>query len=143
MTVIRKILPSDISQLKTIADANRDALSFLTRGKFKDAAEQKRGLVAIHNNHIIGFVLFRHRQRDQQTTLSEICVDEQYRGKDIGRTLVDSLISDCQQKGREFIQLKCPTDLPANEFYSSVGFHLHAVESGKKRKLNVWRLDIT
>jgi ribosomal protein S18 acetylase RimI-like enzyme len=143
MSQIKLIQHNHILDAKKIADANRDALSFVTRGKFQEAVEQKRGLVALQDDKVIGFVLYRHRKRDKQTTLSDICVDKGHRGEKIGRLLVEALVQDCRKKSREFIQLKCPTDLPANEFYHSVGFKFHDIENGKKRKLNVWRLTIT
>lgn len=142
MSKIEFICETHLDSAKKVADANRDALSFVTRGKFQEAIEQNRGFVAIENNEVIGFVLFRHRKRDKQTTLSDICVDERYRGQNIGRHLIHVLVEDCENKSREFIQLKCPVDLPANKFYSHVGFNLHDIEDGKKRKLNVWRLAI-
>lgn len=142
MSSIEFISKIHVSDAKKVADANRDALGFITSGKFQEAVEQNRGLVFIENDEVIGFVLYRHRKYDNQTTLSDICVDERYRGKSIGRMLVEALIEDCQEKSREFIQLKCPIDLPANKFYSNLGFKLHDTENGKKRQLNVWHLAI-
>jgi ribosomal protein S18 acetylase RimI-like enzyme len=94
------------------------------------------------NGEIMGFVTFRHRMRDLQTTLSDLCVDESYRKHGIGRFLIDTLFEESTQKGRSFILLKCPQDLESNAFYEHIGFVLERIEAGKSRKLKVWRLNI-
>jgi ribosomal protein S18 acetylase RimI-like enzyme len=138
--IIRTLISSDIPGVKKLADQNRDALGFLPLAKLIEVERDNRALVASKNNTIIGFVLFRHRKIDLQTTLSDICISEDYRNQGIGRMLVDALLIDCGNKLRDFIQLKCPIDLPANIFYERLGFSLHTIEDGKKRQLKVWRL---
>ena len=128
--------------MKLLADANRNSISFMTRKKFEEIVDQQRAFVSLFDDTVIGFVVFRHRKLDLQTTLSEICVQHKYRGQGIGTDLIQLLIRDCNQKKRDFIQLKCPIDLPANKFSEPLGFDLHMTEDGRKRKLNVWRLAI-
>ena len=140
MIVIEHMKLNHISEVKYLADTNRDSLGFNTRRKFEEVVEQSRGMVAIDNNDVIGFVIYRHRKIDNQTTLSEICVHQGHRGRRIGEQLLSALIHECETKSRVFIQLKCPIDLPANKFYKQSGFELFGTEQGKKRPLNVWRL---
>lgn len=142
-TLIRYLQSSDIPKVKQIADANRESLSFLTKSKFKELAEQQRGIVAEEDGQILGFVTFRHRKSDLQTTLSEICVEASRRNQGIGRLLLNALLNDSKCKARSFIQLKCPKDLAANDFYAHLGFKLDRIEQGKARQLNVWRLDLS
>lgn len=142
MITLRHIQDNDIQAAKLLADASRDAVGFITRQKFEEAAKQRRGFVALEDDQVIGFVLYRHRKLDTQTTLSEICVHKDYRGQHIGKRLVNALVQECTKKSRHFIQLKCPTDLPANVFYRQLGFELSATEKGKKRSLNIWRLTL-
>lgn len=139
MTRLRHIQYADISAAKLIADASRDAIGFIPRQKFEEAAKQQRGFVALENAQVVGFVLYRHRKLDHQTTLSEICVHKDYRRQYIGERLVNALVQECIKKSRQFIQLKCPADLPANVFYEKLGFELSATEKSKKRPLNIWR----
>jgi ribosomal protein S18 acetylase RimI-like enzyme len=139
---VNLINQNHIDGIKSLADANRESLGFMPRKKLEEIATQHRAFVALHESNVIGFVIFRHRKRDLQTTLSEICVHHKYRGQGIGSDLIQSLIYDCNQRRRDYIQLKCPTDLPANKFYEHLGFELYMTEAGKKRKLNVWRLTI-
>ncbi|MBZ0098585.1 MAG: hypothetical protein K8F30_05850, partial [Taibaiella sp.] len=72
MITLRHIQDIDIPAAKLLADASRDAVGFVTRQKFEEAAKQQRGFVALENTRVVGFVLYRHRKLDQQTTLSEI-----------------------------------------------------------------------
>lgn len=139
MITLRHIQTIDVQSAKLLADASRDAIGFINRQKFEEAATQQRGFVALENGQVVGFVLYRHRKLDHQTTLSEICVKKDYRGQHIGERLVNALVQECIEKSRHFIQLKCPSDLPANKFYEQMGFELSTTEKGKKRSLNVWR----
>lgn len=142
MITVRIIHIDDVAAIKALADANRRELGFNPRKKFEEAALQRRGFVAVCNSEVIGFVVFRHRKIDLQTTLSDICVRKDFRQHHIGEGLMVRLIEECAEMSREYIQLKCPINLPANRFYQRLGFVLHMTESGKKRGLNVWRLSI-
>ena len=141
--LVRFVKQSDIPGIKQIADQNRNALGFLPRAKLDEVTKSHRAFVIHRGELIIGFVIFRHRSKDFQTTLSDICIRNEFRGQGYGKTLMKSLISDCLLHSREYIQLKCPIDLTANMFYKNLGFTLAMMESGKKRPLNVWRLYIT
>lgn len=131
-----------IDDIKLLVDANRKSLGFIPRKKLEEIIDQQRAFVALYENNVVGFVAFRHRKLDLQTTLSEICVQRKYRGLGIGTDLIRILIRDCGRRNRAYIQLKCPTELSANKFYERLGFELHSVEAGKKQQLNVWRFAI-
>lgn len=132
----------DVPSIKKIADANKTALGFMPKSKIDEATQQKRILVLLAEEELIGFVIFRHRKTDNQTTLSDICVIEAHRGFDGGRLLIESLIKNCVELGRSFIRLKCPVNLPSNQFYEKVGFKYIGVEKGKHRPLNIWQIDV-
>lgn len=136
---VRVALMTDLESIKENADANRDYLGFVPRAKLTEAIQNQRVLVAADNNTLYGFIVFRHRKVDLQTTLSEICVSASERRKRIGQTLFMELIKECRELQRSFLQLKCPVDLPANTFYEEMGCQKHSMEKGKRRYLNVWR----
>lgn len=138
---IRKGRLTDLASLKVVADANRDALGFLPRPKLEEAVKAERILVATIGRTIVGFVVFRHRKRDHQTTLSDICVSSAWRRCGVGKALVDALKKECICRKRHFIRLKCPVDLAANEFYRHIGFTHVNVEKGRSRELNIWQFD--
>lgn len=128
--------------MKAIADTNRDEVGFVNRAKFLQAVYEERIIVAVLKTQVIGFVVFRHRKTDTQTTLSEICLDQAMRGHGYGRGLINALYRDCILQSHTFIRLKCPADLAANAFYEHLGFRKVATEKGKVRQLNVWELPI-
>lgn len=131
-----------IPAMKALADANRNEVGFINRAKFLQTVEEERTIVAILRNQVIGFVIFRHRKTDDQTTLSEICLDRAMRGQGYGRGLINALCKDCVEHSHTLIRLKCPVDLAANAFYEHLGFKKVATETGKVRQLNVWELPI-
>ena len=142
MIEIRVVQVEDVPAIKALADESRRELGFNPLKKFEEVASQQRSFIAVERAEVIGFVIFRHRKLDSQTTLSEICVRQDFRQQHIGEALIARLTKECIEMSREYIQLKCPVDLTANSFYQRLGFVLHATESGKRRSLNVWRLAI-
>ena len=133
----------EIDAIKAIADANREDLGFLPSAKVKEAIQRQQTLVAFVEDQVVGFVIYRHRLRDKQTTLYDICVQETRRKKGVGTALLTALQTECHQQERAFIQLKCPISLPANQFYEYFGFKKVGVDAGKKQALNIWQLPIT
>lgn len=140
--LVRAAVTTDLTAVKKIADANKEALGFLPRPKISEAIQHQRVLVLQAEHELAGFVIYRHRKTDKQTTLSDICVTEKWRGSRGGQALVQALRQDCLEHSRDFILLKCPTDLPANYFYEKTGFTRAGIDKGKHRPLNIWRLDI-
>jgi len=137
-----KATTKQLPSMKAIADANRDEVGFINRAKILQAVNEERIIVAIVRTQVIGFVIFRHRKTDTQTTLSEICLDQAMRGQGYGRGLINALYRDCVEHSHAIIRLKCPVDLKANAFYEHLGFRKIATETGKVRPLNVWELPI-
>lgn len=135
-----KATTKQVASMKKIADANRDEVGFVNRAKFDQVIKEDRIIVAILRRKVIGFVIFRHRKTDTQTTLSEICLDHAVRGQGYGRGLINALHQDCILNCHTYIRLKCPADLAANAFYEHVGFQKVGMEAGKIRQLNIWEL---
>lgn len=136
-------LPEHIKGIKILADANRHIFGFVTRAAFNDALQSRTLIVATRGDLVVGFLRYHHRKRDLQTTLYDICVSETERGQNVGQRMLRLLIHDCCNLNRTEIFLKCPSHLEANAFYEKNGFcHISTLE-GKRRNLNVWRLDLT
>jgi ribosomal protein S18 acetylase RimI-like enzyme len=136
--IIIKATPDDIDEIKRIADAHRRELGFVRRPSLLEAIDRSEVLIAKQNGSILGFVEYRHR-KDEQTTLHNIAIVSTYQRKGIGRKLVERLVSEAQEMGKSHISLKCPVDLPANEFYKMLNFQLCGIEPGKRRNLKIWR----
>lgn len=68
-------------------------------------------------------------------TIEDVVIDERYRGKGIGKLLMEKLISQARKRGVLYIDLTSrPEREQANAFYQALGF--------KKRDTNVYRLKI-
>jgi N-acetylglutamate synthase-like GNAT family acetyltransferase len=130
----------DLNAIKRIADANRSSLGFVLRPALQ--AGIGRGWMFIAENDqrsVIGFVHYHHRH-DLQTTLYELCVENTWREKGVGRMLVNLLILESRNIGKKTVRLKAPIDLPSNQFYQKIGFKLVGKEVGKCRNLNIWEI---
>ena len=132
----------DLDAIKQIADAHRRELGFVRRPTLLAAINRQEIFVAKRNEQIIGFVEYHHR-RDNQTTLYNIVVKADYRTQGVGRALVEALAIESRGRGKAFILLKCPIDLPSNQFYKTLQFQSGTAEAGKHRPLNIWQLDLS
>jgi ribosomal protein S18 acetylase RimI-like enzyme len=114
------------------------ALGFVPRSAFMAGIQHGWVFVAeMIYEGLIGFAHYRHRH-DAQTTLYEICVHESFRGYGVGQAMLKALLTEAAIQGKEYVRLKAPTDIAANNFYKIFGFTLVGTEGGKKRSLNVW-----
>ena len=92
---------------------------------------------------LVGFVVFNHNPltEDQHTTIYYLCIDSTYRRRGIGKRLMEAVAVDARLCGNKRITLKCPTQLPANHFYQSIGYTLEGSETNSEGgRLNVWTL---
>lgn len=85
-----------------------------------------------------GVMCHWHLRRDGQITIREIIVEQGEQGQGRGREMIERLK---RTDGAKNIFAKCPSDLPANEFYRRLGFVLEGEETTTSgRKLILWRL---
>ena len=139
--VIRWGTESDIAAIKTIADREKRALGFVHRGSLARAVERNELIVASVGPSVAGFCQF-YRRRDGIVTVYHVAVDSKVRGKGIGRAMFAHVQQYATEPSMSIVRLKCPADLPANEFYAQNGFLLIAIEAKNARPLNVWELRI-
>jgi ribosomal protein S18 acetylase RimI-like enzyme len=140
--IIRKAVRSDLDEIKTLADAHKRELGFTLRPTLAESIARGEVFVAADDADLIGFVDYRHR-KDEQTTLYHLVVSPEWRQRGVGRGLIEALQTEATERGKDYILLKCPEDLPANAFYQKLGFELTTSENGRSRKLNVWRLTLS
>ena len=134
---------SDVDIVKHIADQHRAELGFHARQAYVDSLDKGELLIARKDDQVVGFLRYHHR-RDNRTTLYEIAIIPDVRGKGIGHQLIKALIADCQRVSSRCLRLSCPVELPANRFYEAVGFIRSARRSrrGRSRPLYEWELPI-
>lgn len=129
---ICKATLEDIDGIKKIADKNANEIGFVLRPALEEHCKKGSLLVAKDKDKIIGFCNYNKRN-DGVNIIYEICNDFKYRGNGIAKAMIEKI--------ERPIQLKCPIDNESNNFYKHYGFKLIEIEDGKKRKLNIWRLD--
>jgi hypothetical protein len=77
-----------------------------------------------------------HLRRDGQITIREIISTKQGAGSE----MLANLIVIGHQRQANSLFAKCPSDLPANEWYAKRGFSLEATEHTRTgRELKLWR----
>lgn len=135
---IRKGAPEDLARIKQLADSEKHALGFITRGTVREALADQAIFVALVNTEVVGFIHFYHRKRDEQTTLYKMMVQDDFRRLGLGRLLLNSVREEAEQIGKGKLLLKCPVDLSSNAFFGNYGFSFVAEEDGRRRKLNIW-----
>lgn len=104
-----------------LGDANKDTLGFLPHEAFKEAARQRKILVAITpTGTCVGYILYRVVKTKRIAAITHLCVDVQYRGNGIAQQLVEHL----KQVTRDLrgISLFCKRDYQSNNFWPNVGF---------------------
>jgi len=140
--MVRFAAADDVPAVKAIADRHRHELGFVPAAALVEAARERRLLVAVLDGKVVGFVHFRCC-RDGHATIYEIAVLPECRRQGVGRALVEAVCKEAALRGCVVLQLKCPIDLPANEFYRRVGFIEAGIEKGRRRPLRLWqkRLD--
>jgi ribosomal protein S18 acetylase RimI-like enzyme len=136
--MVRFATAEDVPAVKAVADRHRHELGFVPMAALVEAARERRLLVAVLDGKVVGFVHFRCC-RDGHATIYEIAVLPECRRQGIGRALVEAVVQEAALRGCAVLQLKCPIDLPANEFYRRAGFTEAGIEEGKRRPLRLWQ----
>lgn len=139
--VVRAGTMRDIDAIKAVADREKHALGFVHRGSLVRAVAREELVVAAIGPAVAGFCQL-YRRRDRIVTVYHVAVVPEVRGEGIGRALLASVSHDAGTRGLEIIRLKCPVDLPANDFYARIGFRRVAIEAGSGRPLNLWEFGI-
>ena len=74
----------------------------------------------------IGWIFPRQTLLRKQAVVEDMIVDSAYRGKGLGRELLDDLVNWAKDNGVEVIELTSnPQRIAANELYKKYGFELH------------------
>ena len=89
------------------------------------ATPRSSGIVAEIESNVVGFVLGRAEQRDQnvQFYLSEMCVLAEYQGQRVGKALLERLEAALKQQGVAKIYLLTTRGGSAEAFYHACGFY--------------------
>lgn len=128
-------------------DSEREVLGFLPRCVYSEAAAQGKLFVATiivaGEEHYAGHLLFGGRF--PHLRVFQLYTLPQFRGRHIGRALIDALAVDAESQYYFTISARVAADLPANEFWERMGFRTIRTESGgitTGRRINLRRREL-
>lgn len=122
-----------------LGDNNSATLGFLPEKSFEDYAKKKTIIIALINNHLAGYILYRIVKRRNHVRIAHMCVHENYRGKQVTAELFNELVKIT--KDYHGIGLNCREDYTsANQLWERLGFHptKHKPGRGKDSTLINW-----
>lgn len=127
--MIRLATDHDLTDIKRIANQNREFIGFVMKIALIEAIKKRSLLVFEDLSGVIGFVHY-HPRKDGWHTIHEIAVSKQLQSKGVGQQLFDSVPLPIRLKTTE-------DNIKALGFYVKNGMKIVVIENGKKRKLTV------
>lgn len=124
----------DYKHIKKIANQNRKYIPFFMKVNFNDGLSTNSLIIAENNDgDVVGFIRW-HQRNDGINTIHELAIENSYKNKNIGTTLL-SFVPNNQQ-------LKVTTDnFSAIEFYKKNGFKEEKIieYEGNKRNIIIFK----
>lgn len=136
-----------LTQVVNLGKQNSKTLGFLPQGAFEEYFKKKSIIVAIKENRLIGYLLFRTTNKhlgNPHIVIVHLCIDKDHRGKDIPKLLYDLLERDAINKGFFAVKLKCKRDYTnATKLWNKLGFTQVYEKKGKSNDLLVlWQKEL-
>jgi ADP-ribose pyrophosphatase YjhB (NUDIX family)/N-acetylglutamate synthase-like GNAT family acetyltransferase len=109
-----------VSQLDSTAIVDEEAIYKASLNGFVSRQYDKGKLIGM------GWIFPRQTLLRKQAVVEDMIVDENYRGKGMGKKILLDLIKWAKSQGVEVVELTTnPKRVAANELYKSIGFVLH------------------
>jgi GNAT superfamily N-acetyltransferase len=131
-----------VKSVQTNADSAKDALGFLPAQAYDQAAKQGTLYVAVNrvgdDSRYAGHILFGATY--PHAKIFQVYVASDYRKFGTGRSLVETLLAYLEAKQYLSVIAKVASELPANDFWSSLKFETIATKSGgatRGRTINI------
>lgn len=128
--MIRLASEHDLTDIKRIANQNREFIGFVMKVALMEAIQKKSLLVFEDQSGVVGFVHY-HPRKDGWHTIHELAVTKNLHSKGIGQQLFNSVPLPIRLKTTE-------DNVKALDFYAKNGMTIVGEENGKKRKLTVF-----
>lgn len=116
---------------------NSKTLGFLPTGAFEENAKLRRILVAMEEELLLGYLLYRVARG--RAAIVHLCVAREARSKGVARSLVEQL--KLETKPLEGISLRCRRDYDINHMWSKFGFEAVHSKAGRGKdgaELTYW-----
>jgi GNAT superfamily N-acetyltransferase len=114
-----------LSEIRALADVEKEALGFLPEAAYREAIEKRR-LVAMctrrdGNSELVGFILFSGIFPNAR--IQQVVVAKQHRRTHVASALINEIVSQLEARGYQTITAAVASDLPAAQaFYDHNGF---------------------
>ena len=89
-----EIIENDNDKLRQVielANQNSKTLGFFPKGAFIQKAHEKKILVALEDEEVIGYLLFDYNTKVQIVYIVHLCISQFHRGKGIAKNLIAKL----------------------------------------------------
>lgn len=128
-----------VDKVSYLADRNKGTFGFSPRSMYSDMAAKGQLWVAINaTGELKGYLIFGGTMPTLKVFQVYACPSA--RGDGVGRTLINELKNFARERNYHSISARVAADLPANNFWSAMGFPVHQqVKGGKttKRTINI------
>jgi GNAT superfamily N-acetyltransferase len=122
---------------------NTDALGFIRNTTIEQryVARERYILQRDERGRPVGYLLHGPVRQGQPCFVSQHCIELDKRLRGYGAQAVQVLIDRCQQIGASSIYVRCGEDLPALQFWQTLGFQvLEIVPGGERRQRMIVRM---
>ncbi len=136
--VIRPGLPKDLPYLYDLQNKLHASVGYTPKGGLQDRIETGRIIVIQENDDPAGYVNFTHR-RDGRTHISQLAVDPAIWRTKAGTDLMQMILDGARRARSTHVTLRTAIELPANEFWPTMGFEENGCQMGRRRWLACWR----
>lgn len=135
---LKKTANHEISDIQALVDQLTRSRNRLNEKMMRRVLKQENVevLVVRDRRKIVGMgaIMFAYVPSGCSAGIEDVVVDEAYRGRGIGKKIMERLIAHARRRGAEFIELTSrPSRVAANKLYRSMEF--------KKKKTNVYRME--
>ena len=126
----------------TLSDENKKTLGFIPRKAIQDRAKQGDIFVAVQEDTLVGYLLFRRATQENRFVINQLCIRPSERGKKISYKLIDKLKLICEAEKRRGIFIKTREDYrQASKVWSRNDFIPKGESAGRGKngmKLTHW-----
>ena len=133
----------DLTYIDSLQKKNAEDLAFYPKQVFEREIESQRILLARVNNEPAGYIY--HGAFSDTLKIHQACIQYDLRGQLYGGELVRFLTDIASRMSSNAISLRCGSDIEANGFWKTMGFHCERVTQGgirRKRDINHWFLQL-
>jgi len=115
---------------------NTDALGFIpnTTVETRYVAKHRYILQTNERGKAVGYLLYGALRYGQPVVISQACIQYEKRMRGYGEKAFLELLRRAKLAGASSIHLRCADDLPAVQFWQSLGFQVFKVEPGGVRR---------